>query len=87
MSASGEDEGDRGASFRMVLISDTHSLHNDLPKPFPKGEHATQFKKILFFQQKFKVKINNITPTDKISILLYWSLKSRKFSIIFFSVS
>jgi hypothetical protein len=32
-----EKEGPDGPSLRMVLISDTHSQHDDLPKPFPKG--------------------------------------------------
>jgi hypothetical protein len=35
--AADDDNDDIGPSFRMVLISDTHSLHDDLPKPFPKG--------------------------------------------------
>ncbi len=33
-----EKEGPDGPSLRMVLISDTHSQHDDLPKPFPKGK-------------------------------------------------
>ncbi len=34
-----EKDGPDGPSLRMVLISDTHSQHDDLPKPFPKGRH------------------------------------------------
>lgn len=44
----GGEEDDLGPSLRLVLISDTHSQHNDLPKPFPKGDvliHCGDFTK------------------------------------------